>query len=89
MTITIEDIARTQNNHLKTISSKLIYLMIKNQTDEQGWATLSFASFSKSTGMPIKSIIRVLSRFESVGLIEKNHNKPHPNSTNQYRIIEL
>lgn len=87
--ITIEDIAQIQNKQLKTISSKLIYLMIRSQADDQGWSAISIADFSKTTGMPHKSIIRVLARFESLGLIERNPNKERPNSTNEYRIIDL
>jgi DNA-binding MarR family transcriptional regulator len=89
MTITINDIANLRIKSLKTVSSKLIYLMILNQADEQGWSAISFATFADATGMPIRSIVRVLSRLEAIGLIEKSTDKQHNNSTNQYRIIQL
>lgn len=87
--ITIEDIAQIQNKQLKTISSKLIYLMVRSQADDQGWSAISLAHFEKATGMSSNSVARTLSRLIKVGLIERNPNKEHPNSTNKYRIIEL
>ncbi len=86
---TIEEIVRIRHKHLKTISSKLIFLMIRNRADGEGWSTISIADFSHETGMPLKSITRVLKRLQSLGLIELNPEKAKPNSTNQYRIIDL
>ncbi|MDZ5111827.1 helix-turn-helix domain-containing protein [Pseudomonas putida] len=87
--ITIEDIAKTQHKQLNTLSSKLIYLIIRNEKKEDGWSAISLAAFESATGMSSNSVARTLNRLIKVGLIERNPNKERPNSTNEFRIIEL
>ncbi|MFK0267997.1 LexA family transcriptional regulator [Pseudomonas asiatica] len=87
--ITIEDIAKIQNKQLNTLSSKLIFLMIRNEEKKDGWSAISLATFESATGMSSNSVARTLNRLIKIGLIERNPNKEHPNSTNEFRIIGL
>lgn len=87
--ITLEEIVAVQHKNLATLTSKLIYLMIRNGADAEGWSSISLSSFSEATGMARRSIVRTLARLQSVGLIEKNPVKSKPNDVNQYRLTIL
>lgn len=86
--ITMKEIVAVQHKHLTTLTSKLIYLMIRNGADEEGWSSISLNKFSEATGMARRSIVRILARLQSAGLIEKNPNKSKCNDINQYRVID-
>ncbi|MDH4565518.1 hypothetical protein E8E95_02345 [Pseudomonas sp. BN414] len=86
---TIEDVINLRNKGLKTASSKIIYLMIRNNTNEEGWSTISTSEFSAATSLTVRAVFKVLGKLKACGLIEQNPNKEHPNSINQFRIIEL
>ena len=87
--ITLEEIIAVQQKNLTTLTSKLIYLMIRNEADDDGWSSISLNKFSEATGMARRSIVRTLARLQAVGLIEKNPSKSKRNDVNQYRIVIL
>lgn len=85
--ITLEEITKLQHQEIKNLSTKIIYLMIKNQANEEGWSAISAAEFSAATSMTTRAVFKVISKLKTLGLIEQNQDKERQNSTNQYRII--
>lgn len=87
--ITLKDITALQLKELNTLSSKIIYLMIRNGSNQEGWSAISISDFSTATGMTTRAIFKVISKLKSNGLIECNIEKERANAVNQYRIINL
>tara|TARA_R100001244_G_C5167867_1_gene131501 strand:+ start:579 stop:845 length:267 start_codon:yes stop_codon:yes gene_type:complete len=85
--ITLKDITDLQLKELNTLSSKIIYLMIRNGSNQEGWSAISINDFSTATGMTTRATFKVISKLKSNGLIECNTEKERLNAVNQYRII--
>lgn len=89
MNITIEDIAKIQNNKLTTVTSKLIYLIIKNsKKDEEGYIQISIKELMNHTGISRRQAARIIAGMLVTGLIEKKTDKIRANETNSYRTID-
>lgn len=87
--ITLEEIKELQHQEIKNLSTKIIYLMIKNQTNQEGWSAISAAELGAATCLTTRAVFKVIRKLKSCGLIEQRQEKERPNATNQYRIIEL
>ncbi len=86
-TITLDDIKNLPYEELNNLTTKIMYLMIKEGVDEDGWATISVRDFGKATSMTDIGVRLAIKKLLSSGLVEKNEDKEFPYSTNQYRII--
>jgi predicted transcriptional regulator len=89
MSITLEDIVAIQHDQLNTLSRKIIYLMMRNQANELGWATISENDFSEASALPRRSVIAVIKHLISTGMVERRKSGPTHSSPYQYRIITL
>lgn len=87
--ITLNEIVSLQHKSLGTLSSKVVYLMIRNKSKDKNWVSISLLDFHRATGMAINSLARLLKRLQEVGLIERNPHKEKTNDTNQYRSIAI
>jgi DNA-binding MarR family transcriptional regulator len=87
--ITLKEIVSLQNKSLSSISSKIIYLMVKNQSNQDEWASISLTDFQTSTGIGRATVIAILKRLQGAGLIIKNPHKLSPTHKNQYKTIDL
>ena len=85
--MTLEEITKFQHQEIKNLSTKIIYLMIKNQSNGEGWSVISTAEFAAATSLTTRAVFKVIRKLKSCGLIEQRQEKARPNSTNQYRII--
>lgn len=89
MSITIDEIVQTHNSNLKTITSKIIYLIIKNgEKDDEGYHRISINQLMQQTGVSRRHAVRIIAGMLAVGLIEKRTDKQRPTETNSYRIID-
>lgn len=89
MSITLEHIVALQHNQLNTLPRKLIYLMIRNQADKDGWATISGNDFSVATTLPRRSVEGVLKHLINTAMVERRKSGDAHSSPFQYRIITL
>lgn len=89
MTTTIEDIAALHHARLKTLTRKLIYLMIQNGYKEDGWTTLSVSEFGKATALTRRAVDYILKDLLVAGIIERRKSSPLHTAPYQYRTIEL
>lgn len=87
--ITLEEITELQHKEIKNLSTKIIYLMIKNKSNNEGWSPISAAEFSAATSMTTQGVFKVIQKLKACGLIEQKQEKERPNSINEYRLIEL
>ncbi len=87
--ITLEEIKELQHKEIKNLSTKIIYLMIKNRSNHEGWSPISVAEFSAATSMTTQGVFKVIQKLKACGLIEQKQEKERPNSINEYRLIEL
>lgn len=88
MTTTLEDIVALHHVRLKTLTSKLIYLMIRNGHKEEGWTTLSVAEFGKATALTRRAVDYILKDLLEAGVIERRKSNESHTSPYQYRVIE-
>ena len=89
MSITIEDIVKLQNEHLRTIGSKIIYLTIRNGQQQEGWSSFSLSELAGTTGLSRRGIYKTLHKMRDVGLLEIYNDRATTTSKNKYRAIEL
>lgn len=89
MTTTIEDIAALHHARLKTLTRKLIYLMIQNGYKEEGWTTLSVSQFGKATALTRRAVDYILKDLIAGGVIERRKSGPLYTAPYQYRVMEL
>ncbi len=82
--ITLDDIKQLESPKLTTLLSKIIYLMIEDKADEEGWASISLREFTEATRHTKKAVIVTLNKLQASGYIEKQSK---PSITNQYRTI--
>lgn len=87
--ITLEEITKLQHQEIKNLSTKIIYLMVKTQENEEGWSVISAAEFGAATSLTTRAVFKVIRKLKSCGLIEQRQEKERPNSTNQYRVVNL
>lgn len=87
--ITLEEIKELQHQEIKNLSTKIIYLLIKNKANEDGWSAISAAEFAAATSLTTRAVFKIIRKLKSCGLIEQRQDKERPNSTNQYRTIPL
>lgn len=89
MSITLEDIVAIQHDQLNTLSRKIIYLMVRNQANELGWATISGKDFSVASALPRRSVDGVIQHLIKIGMVERRKSGPNHSSPYQYRIVTL
>lgn len=89
MTTTIEDIVALHHARLKTLTRKLIYLMIVNGQKEEGWTTHSVSEFGKATALTRRAVDYILKDLLNAGMIERRKSSNLYTSPYQYRVIEL
>jgi len=89
MSITIEDVAKLQHKHLRTIGSKIIYLTIRNSGQENGWASFSLSELARSTGLTRRGLYKTIHNMRDCGLVEIYNDRATTTSKNKYRTIEL
>ncbi|WP_080392345.1 MULTISPECIES: hypothetical protein [Pseudomonas syringae group] len=89
MSITLEQIVALQHNQLNTLPRKLVYLMIRNQADEEGWSTISGNDFSVATTLPRRSVEGVLKHLINTAMIERRKSGEAHSAPFKYRIITL
>lgn len=87
MNITLEDIVSLQHQFLNTLSRKLVYLMMVNGANEDGWATISGSEFSHATALPRRSVEFVIKHLIKTGMVERRKSGPSHSSPYQYRVI--
>lgn len=87
MTISLEDIVNLQHNTLNTLSRKLIYLMVRNGANAEGWATISSMDFCKATALPRSSVESIVKHLVKNSLIERRKSGASHSSPYQYRVI--
>jgi DNA-binding MarR family transcriptional regulator len=88
MTTTLEDIVALHHARLKTLTRKLIYLMIRNGHKDEGWATISVAEFGKATALTRRAVDYILKDLLDAGVIERRKSNESHTATYQYKIIE-
>ena len=89
MSITIEEVVALQHDQLRTIGAKIVYLTIRNNAQESGWAAISLAELARNTSLSRQGIIKTLKRMAGCGLIEVRNDKVSTTSRNKYRTVEL
>jgi len=88
MSITVEDIVALQYEGLRSVGSKIVYLTIRKELDDTGWASLSFNDLAGVTGLTTTGVVNIIKRMHDSGLIEVRNDRATPFTKNQYRIIE-
>ena len=88
MTTTLEDIVALHHARLKTLTRKLIYLMIRNGSKEEGWTTISVAEFGKATALTRRAIDYILKDLLDAGIIERRKSSESHTAPYKYRVIE-
>jgi hypothetical protein len=82
--VTLDAIKELEHPELTTLSSKVIYLMIEDRANEEGWASIGLKEFSSTASLKERAVINALHKLQASGLIEK---RSRPGATNHYRII--
>jgi DNA-binding transcriptional ArsR family regulator len=88
MITTLEDIVALHHARLKTLTRKLIYLMIRNGCNEEGWTTISVAEFGKATSLTRRAVDYILKDLLDAGVIERRKSSESHTAPYQYRVIE-
>ncbi|MFL1550384.1 hypothetical protein ACI77I_14910 [Pseudomonas sp. D47] len=89
MNPTLEDIVALRHARLKTLTSKLIYLMILNGAKDDGWTTISISEFGHATALTRRAVDYIIKGLLTSGVIERRKSGPAYTSPYQYRIIEI
>ncbi|WP_243041693.1 helix-turn-helix domain-containing protein [Dyella sedimenti] len=87
--LTIKDVVNVQNDNLRTIGQKIIYLTIRNGSDENGWASVSLTDLARNTGLSRRGVVNIISRMKDCGLVESSNDHDSHVSKNKYRAITL
>jgi predicted transcriptional regulator len=87
MDITLNEIVAVQHQFLNTLSRKIIYLMMRNHANQDGWATISGADFCHATSLPRRSVEFVIKHLIKTGLVERRKSGPSHSSPYAYRVI--
>lgn len=89
MSITLEDIVAIQHQQLNTLPRKIIYLMMRNQANQEGWSTISSNDFCVASALSRRSVEGVIKHLINSGLVERRKSGPYQTSPYQYRIVTL
>jgi hypothetical protein len=87
--LSLKDIVKVQNDNLRTIGSKIIYLTIRNNADRNGWATISLSELASTACLTRRGVVNILNRMQECGLIEKQYDHSSHDAKNKYRAITL
>ncbi|GFM77538.1 hypothetical protein PSCICO_38000 [Pseudomonas cichorii] len=87
MSITLEQIVAIQHQQLNTFPRKIIYLMVRNQADQEGWSTISGNDFCVASALSRRSVEGVIKHLIKSGLVERRKSGPNQTSPFQYRTI--
>jgi len=87
--LTIKDVVSVQNDDLRTIGQKIIYLTIRNGSNESGWATVSLTDLARNTGLSRRGVVNIINRMKDCGLVEASNDHDSHVSKNKYRAITL
>jgi DNA-binding MarR family transcriptional regulator len=87
--LSLEDIVNIQNDRLRTLGSKIVYMTLQNNGDADGWTKESLSDLSGIACMTRRGVVNILNRMQECGLIEKKNDRSSPNAVNQYRVIPL
>lgn len=85
--LSLKDIVKVQNEHLRTIGSKIIYLTIRNNADVNGWTTISLSELAKTSCLTRRGVVSILNRMGECGLLEKQYDHSSPSAKNSYKAI--
>lgn len=86
--ILLQHVLELRDENLKTLSEKIIYLVIKEATLDQPWVAVSAKNFADALEMSDRAVFKVIRKLKERGLIEQNPDKIRHNSINEYRIKE-
>lgn len=89
MTTTIDDIVALHHVRLRTLTRKLIYLMIRNGHKEDGWTTISVSDFGKATALTRRAVDYILKDLLDTGIIERRKSGDAHTSPYQYKILDI
>jgi DNA-binding MarR family transcriptional regulator len=85
----IEELGSVQHQSLDTLSSKIIFMIIRNNKDETGWTTISLNELARLTGLTQNGANKVVRKLLAVSLIEKDRTGLKASQTSKYRALEL
>ncbi|MFP6860771.1 hypothetical protein [Pseudomonas sp.] len=89
MDVTLQEVINIQHQALNTLPRKILFLMIKNEADATGWATISGYSLARATTLPRRSVDTILKHLINTGLIERRKTGPQHNALYQFRAIHI
>lgn len=89
MTTTIDDIVALHHVRLRTLTRKLIYLMIRNGHKEDGWTTISVSDFGKATALTRRAVDYILKDLLDTGIIERRKSGDVHTAPYQYKILDI
>nr|WP_315445755.1 hypothetical protein [uncultured Pseudomonas sp.] len=89
MTTTIDDIVALHHVRLRTLTRKLIYLMIRNGHKEDGWTTISVSDFGKATALTRRAVDYILKDLLDTGIIERRKSGDSHTAPYQYKILDI
>ena len=89
MTTTIDDIVALHHVRLRTLTRKLIYLMIRNGHKEDGWTTISVSDFGKATALTRRAVDYILKDLLDTGIIERRKSDDAHTAPYQYKILDI
>lgn len=87
--LTIKDVVNVQHQQLRTIGQKIIWLTIRNGSDEHGWASVSLTDLARNTGLSRRGVVNIINRMKDCGLVELSNDHDSHASKNKYRAITL
>lgn len=85
----IEELKSVQHDGLNTTSSKIIYLILRNDRDATGWTTVSVIKLAKMTGLSLTGVRKILAKLVDLSLVEKERSTLGANKTSKYRVLDL
>lgn len=87
MSITLEEIVALQHQQLNTLSRKIVYLMMRNQVNQEGWSTISSMDFCKATALSRRSVESIVKHLTKTAMVERRKSGTQHSSPYQYRVI--
>lgn len=85
----IDQLISSPNKGLDTLSSKLIYIIIKNNVEADGWTTISVTKLGRMTGLSLNAVRHNLDKLIKRNLIEKERSKEGVTKASRYKVVEL
>lgn len=87
MNTKLEELSYLDAFPIPLLTAKVMYLMVRDGVDKEGWTTASYGDFSRMTSLTPKRTYDLVQRLKAHGLIEQRQEKARSNAPNQYRII--